>query len=161
MSDLDVKIVKLGPIRVASFHAYGAGPENDAGNKLVAWAKPRGFLDTPGEHRVFGFDNPVPSPGSPNYGYEYWITVGPDIGSEDGVDIREFPGGLYAVARCEVKGNPHDIIPATWMRLAAWLKGSNRYNHDANREGLEEHIGPFPFDVSDDFTLDLYLPIRE
>ena len=159
MSEADVRILELEPIRVARFHAYGVGPENDAGNKLVAWAKPRGFLDAPGEHRVFGFDNPVPSPGSPNYGYEYWITVGPDIESEEGVDIRDFPGGLYAVSRCEVKDNPYEIIPATWQRLVAWCEGSSRYSIEANREGLEEQIGPF--NSTGDFTLDLYLPITE
>ena len=159
MSELDVRVVELEPMRVASFHGYGASPENDAAEKLIAWAKPRGFLDTPGEHRIFGFDNPSPSPGSPNYGYEFWITVGSDIKSDD-VEIRDIPGGLYAVARCEVKNNPYEAIPSMWQRLVAWCEASSSYECAAIQE-LEEHIEPIPFGISDNLTLDLYLPIRK
>ena len=77
MSDLDVRIVKLEPVRVASFHGFGESPEDEAWNKLVAWAKPKGLLHDPQHHRIYGFNNPNPSPGSPNYGYEFWMAVGP------------------------------------------------------------------------------------
>ena len=158
MNKLDVRIIKLEPMRVASFHAFGSGPEHEAAQKLIDWAKPRGLLDTPEKHRIFGFDNPSPSPGSPNYGYEFWISIGPDISPEEDATIKEFSGGLYAVTRCEVKENAYDIIPATWKRLVAWRMGSSKYECAANQE-LEEHIGPF--EVSYTFTLDLYLPIKE
>ena len=114
-----------------------------------------------GEHRIFGFNNPYPSPGSPNYGWESWITIGSDVKLEEGIDIKNFGGGLYAVTRCDVKNNPYDIIPATWKQLVAWCEGSSKYGiHTANQE-LEEHIAPFPLEVSDNFTLDLYLPLKE
>lgn len=158
MSELDVRIVNLEPMRVASFHAYGDSPENEAGKKLMAWAKPRGLLDTPSEYRIFGFDNPEPMPGSPNHGYEFNITIGPDIEPESDVKIKEFPGGLYAVARCEVQGGGFEVIGETWERLAAWREGSSQYR-DVGRQCLEEHIGPF--EVSDSFTLDLFLPISD
>ena len=64
MSELDVRIVKLEPMRVASAHALGESPEHDAIEKLIAWAKPKGLLEDPEKHRVFGFNNPDPSPGS-------------------------------------------------------------------------------------------------
>ena len=66
MSELDVRIVELEPMRVASFHAFGESPELKASKKLVDWAKPKGLLDAKGTHRIFGFNNPDPSPGSPN-----------------------------------------------------------------------------------------------
>jgi DNA gyrase inhibitor GyrI len=158
MKKLDVKIIKLDPIQVASFHAYSASPEDEAKQKLINWAKPKGLFKNPGKHRIFGFNNPDPSPGSPNYGYEFWITIGPEIKAQKGATIKDFPGGLYAVMRCEVRGNAYDIIPATWKQLTAWCEGNNQY-HQVAHQYLEEAIGPFI--VSNDFTLDLYLPIRE
>ena len=156
MSELDVRIVKLEPMRVASAHALGEGPEEDAIKKLIAWAKPKGLLEDPEKHRVFGFNNPDPSPGSPNYGYEFWITVGPDVEPEGEITIKEFSGGLYAVTRCEVQ-NPWDDIPGTWKRLVAWLEDS-KYRWSPH-QWLEEHLGPL--ESSEQFVLDLYMPIAE
>lgn len=157
MSELEVRIANLEPMRVASAHAYSACPESDAHKKLVAWAKPKGLLDDPEKHRIFGFNNPDPSPGSPNYGYEFWIAVGPGVEPEGEIKVKEFPGGLYAVTRCEVQGDAYDVIPATWQQLVAWREGS-KYKSAAH-QWLEEHLGPF--EASEEFTLDLYLPIAE
>jgi DNA gyrase inhibitor GyrI len=156
MSELEVRIVKLEPIRVASFHAFSATPEHDAIRKLIAWAQPKGMLNGTARQRIFGFNNPDPSPGSPNYGYEFWITVGPDVQPGEGLTIKEFPGGLYAVTRCEVK-DPYKDIPGTWERLATWCEDS-KY-HMARHQWLEEHLAPYPIAVTEEFTLDLYLPI--
>jgi AraC family transcriptional regulator len=160
MNELEVRIVKLEPMRVASAHAYSEGPEQDALEKLVAWAKPKGLLENPEKHRVFGFNNPDPSPGSPNYGYEFWITIDSTVGSdaepEGEIKMKEFPGGLYAVARCEVK-EPWKDIQATWKRLVAWRENSQYQG--ANHQWLEEHLGPL--ESSEEFVLDLYLPIAE
>jgi AraC family transcriptional regulator len=159
MNELEVKIVKLEPMRVASFHAYGNSPELDAAQRLVDWAKPLGLLDNPEKHRIFGFNNPSPSPGSPNYGYEFWITIEADMEPESEVDIKEIPVGLYAVTRCDVKEDAYEVIPETWKRLAAWRENS-KYGC-GNMYWLEEYTGPFPFDVSSEFTIDLYFPITD
>ncbi len=106
MSESQVRIVKLEPIHVASLHGFGKEPENQAWMKLTAWAKPKGYLDDLQNHRIFGFNNPNPSPGSPNYGYELWMAVGADENPEGEAEIKDFAGGLYAVSRCEVKDDP-------------------------------------------------------
>jgi hypothetical protein len=72
-----IEIVRLEPMRVARVWAFAPNPEEQAWQKLTAFAGPRGLL-TAG-HRIFGFNNPNPSAGSPNYGYEYWITVDGDV----------------------------------------------------------------------------------
>lgn len=120
MNELNVRIVKLEPVRVTSFHAYGEEPEEAAWKKLAAWAGPKGYLEEPEKHRIFGFNNPSPSPGSPNHGYEFLITVDPHVEPEGEMQIKEFPGGLYAVARCVVGGKPHETIPACWKQLVLW-----------------------------------------
>jgi DNA gyrase inhibitor GyrI len=155
-----VRIVKLEAMRVASAHAYSVSPEQEAWDKLIAWAKPKGLLDDPDTHRIFGFNNPDPSPGSPNYGYEFWIIVGPEVEPEGEIKIKDFSGGLYAVARCDVQGNPGEVIPSTWNELIVWGK-ENNYKR-AHHQWLEEHIGPADEPIDEEgFVLDLYMPIME
>jgi DNA gyrase inhibitor GyrI len=159
MSDLDVRIIDLEPMRVASVYGFGSSPEEQAWAKLIAWAKPKGLLQNPEQHRIFGFNNPNPSPGSPNYGYEYWIAVGPELEPEGEVRVLDSSGGLYAVTKCDVSGkDPGEIIPATWKRLVEWLAKS-KYKH-AKHQWLEEHF--VALDSLEEIThLDLYAPIAE
>ena len=157
MDNLDVRIVKLEPMSVASVHAYSESPEHDAITKLIAWAKPLGLLYDLEQHRIFGFNVPDPAPGSPNYGYEFWMTADADVALAGDIKLKEFAGGLYAVARCEVIGVGGGNIPAKWQQLVAWREDS-KY-HSAHHQWLEQHLGPI--EVTEDFMLDLYLPIAE
>jgi DNA gyrase inhibitor GyrI len=160
MADLDVRIIKLNPMRVASLYGFGEQPEYEAWEKLVAWGEPRGYLDEHKKHRtrIFGFNNPDPSPGSPNYGYEVWVTIGPEVKPEGDVKIKQFDGGLYAVTRCPIRGGNFDVIGDTWKKLVAWREDSKYecghfqwLEETIHEEGLKEG----------EFTLDLYLPIAE
>ncbi len=153
MTDLAVRIVKLEPLRVASFHGFGPSPERLAAEKLAAWAGPRGYLADRTHHRIFGFNNPSPSAGSPNYGYEFWIVVGPEVEAAPEVPVLDFAGGLYAVTRCQGVEN----IGPTWGRLVQWLSDS-RYGH-AGHQWLEEHLNPVFPAADEELLLDLYAPI--
>lgn len=153
MTDLSVRIVTLEPLRVASFHGFGPNPEQLAAQKLAAWAEPRGYLAEPARRRIFGFNNPSPSAGSPNYGYEFWIVVGPEVEPTAEVPVLAFSGGLYAVTRCQ---GVEDIGP-TWGRLVQWLADSP-YGH-AEHQWLEEHLNPGFVASDEEMLLDLYLPI--
>ena len=157
MSDLDVRIVNLPPMRVACVNGFGEGPEGIAFDKMKAWAQAHNLLEEP--HRLFGYNNPDPSPGSPNYGYDVWLTVDESVQADGEARIINFPGGLYAVTRTEVK-NPGDDIPGAWQKLVKWMEAS-RYRH-GRHQWLEEHIGPLGEMGGDQpFTLDLHLPINE
>jgi DNA gyrase inhibitor GyrI/DNA-binding HxlR family transcriptional regulator len=153
--ELKVKIVKLEPMRVASFHAMGTSPETVAAEKLIAWAKPRGLLADPKQHPVYGFNNPDPSKQGDTYGYEFWIRVDPDFESDE-VEIKDFAGGLYAVAPCLKIQEPWKEIPGTWKRLIEWVKAS-KYSL-AKQLCLEKTL-----DVTgeSEFSLELYCPIEE
>jgi DNA gyrase inhibitor GyrI len=157
MSDLEVRIVELQPMRVASAWGFGKEPEGIAFSKLNKWARPKGFLDDPQKHRIFGFNNPDPSPGSPNYGYEVWIEVGPEVEPEGDIRIVSFRGGLYAVTRCEVPKGDFEVIGATWKQLVTWREDS-KYKYGPY-QWLEQSI------VTDnpglEFILDLFMPIAE
>lgn len=154
MEQLDVRTVRLAPMRVASVHAFGASPEHLAWEKLKAWATPRGLFDNATRGRIFGFNNPGPSAGSPNYGYEFWLAVGPEVEVDGEATAKTFDGGLYAVTNCPLVG---EVIPQVWQRLVAWLETS-RYRL-GRHQWLEEHLGAV--DQPDQASLDLYMPLVE
>jgi DNA gyrase inhibitor GyrI len=148
-----VQIVALEPMRVVSAREFGPEPESAAWQKLESWSRPHGLLKEPGRQRIFGFNNPNPAPGSPNYGYEYWLTVGSDFdlsdGGPNGIRVQEFPGGLYAVLEVDpatLGDNFGETIPAAWQRLNAWV-AEHGYRQGAH-QWLEEHNSaglPFAF----------------
>jgi DNA gyrase inhibitor GyrI len=158
MDTLDVRIVKLEPFRAICFNGFGESPEGQALEKLQAWAKAKNLLNDGTPRRFFGYNNPNPAPGSPNYGYDVWMTVDETIQAEAGARIIDFPGGLYAVTRCKVE-SPGDDIPATWHQLVQWMEHS-QYRHGPH-QWLEEHIDPQNASSGSNFTLDLFLPIVE
>jgi DNA gyrase inhibitor GyrI len=157
MSELKVRILHLEPMRVACAHGFGQSPEEQAWRTLLNWAESRGLLDDRQAVRFFGFNNPDPSPGSPNYGYDQWMTVGPDVAAEGEIKIVEFPGGLYAVTRCEGLDN----IGQVWQQLVTWYEESPYKK--AHHQWLEEYLSPLsPLDTPlQECVFDLYLPIAK
>jgi len=154
MSEMDVRIVRLEPMRVVAVLGFGASPESLAWDKMTAWLKTSHLLDEGPAQRFFGFNNPSPSAGSPNYGYELWVTVDGQVEAEGEITVKDFPGGLYAVTRCKGVAT---IFP-TWQQLVRWSEESPY--HSANHQWLEEHFGALD-GPSEDLTLELYLPIAE
>ena len=153
MSEIEVRIVTLEPMRVASAYGFGEQPEEQAWSKLLTWAKSQGYEDL-SQHRFFGFNNPNPSPGSPNYGYEQWMTVGPEAEGDDEIEIKEFQGGFYAVTRSEGLQN----ISENWQRLVIWREDT-KYR-EAHHQWLEECFTPLA-ERLEDFVFDLCAPIVE
>lgn len=154
MSDLMVEIVTLPPMRVAAALGFSESPENDAHTMLAEWAQKQGLLDK--VYHSYGFNNPDPSPGSSKYGYELWITVGPEVKVSGEIEIKDIPGGLYAVTRCR----GIQTIGEVWKALAAWRETS-KYKC-ANHQWLEEGLFPLGSDLPiEEYVLDLYLPIAE
>ncbi len=158
MDDLNVSVIRLEPMRVASVLGFGTEPETEAWSKLIKWAQPLGYMDHLDRHPIFGFNHPEPAPGSPNYGYELWLRVEAEFESDGEVEMQEFPGGLYAVARCEVNGNPYQAIPAAWQSLVQWREQS-RFK-SAHHQWLEAFVETSRM-AEGFFTLDLYLPLAE
>lgn len=153
MSEIEVRVLNLEPMRVASANGFGESPEEQAWSKLLTWARSQGYGDL-GEHRFFGFNHPNPTPGSPNYGYEQWMTVGPEAQASEGIEIKEFSGGLYAVTRCEDLQHIGDI----WKQLVVWREDS-KYK-EAHHQWLEECFTPEAKQL-EEYVFDLYAPITE
>ncbi len=154
MNKLEVRVVTLEPLRVASAYGFGRSPEAQAWEKLLTWAKAKGLLKDLSTMRFFGFNNPNPSPGSPNYGYEQWMTVGPDVEPEGDIRIQDFGGGHYIVTRCKLPE-----IGEAWRQLVEWCE-SSEHRWTMNVQCLEESITP-PETPFEEVVMDLYLPILE
>jgi DNA gyrase inhibitor GyrI len=150
MEALEVRIVDLAPMRVACAHGFGESPEGIAQEKMQAFISERGLTDT--QH--FGFNNPNPSPGSPNYGYDAWVTVGPDVQGTDEIEIKTFEGGLYAVTRFKGLEN----IGAVWRALVNWRDVSPY--QEAHHQWLEALLTPSDVAMVE-YVFDLYLPIAK
>ncbi len=157
MADLKVRVVDLEPMRVARFSAIGEAPERDAWEKLRAWAAPKGLLDTPEKHPIFGFNNPPPSRERREYGYEFWIRIDPLKDSEDAIEVQEFAGGLYAVTRCKLLGDPAGSVVDVWKSLWDWAQTSSEYRWRRTHE-LEQSYNLEAGE--EEIVLDLYLPIE-
>ncbi len=155
MSELEVHIEKLEPMRVASVRVVSETPEREAWKKMREWAEPLGLLEDIDKNPVFGFNNPSPAPDRREYGYEFWISIGPEIEPEGEVKVKEFPGGLYAVTKCALLGDPN--ILETWKLLWEWVLTS-KYNH---RETHELERPQNPLSPEEDLILDIYLPVEE
>ena len=154
MSEIEVRIIKLEPMRMLSSYGYGSNPESIAWDKLIAFCLEKGLFEEDNYRPTYGFNNPNPSVGSPNYGYEIWLPVDKNLQPEGDLRIVDFPGGLYAVTRFKNLEN----IGAVWGELVKWRE-SSKYKH-ATHQWLEHLIegaeGP-----PEGFVFDLYLPIRE
>ncbi len=153
MGDLDVRVVRLEPMRVASVRAISIAPERDAWKKMRAWAEPKGLLRDVDKHPVFGFNNPSPFPGRKEYGYEFWIRVDPDAESEGEIEVKDVGGGLYAVTTC----NELATISEAYEKLWRWVQ-SSKYQWRLTHE-LEKPQNPGA--AEGEIVLDLYLPIEE
>jgi len=152
----EVRIVDLPPMRVASALGYGEQPEDQAATMITGFARKIGLEPGSPGYRTFGFNNPNPTPASPNYGYEIWLVVGPDIEAEEPIVIKEVPGGRYAVTR--FTGLSH--IGETWRGLVAWFEDSPHNYPDSCPCGLEEVLNPTEPDP-EKWVFDLFLPIAD
>jgi DNA gyrase inhibitor GyrI len=152
---LAVEIVKLKAMYAATFYGFGENPEQTAWDKLIVWAKPRGLLDDPKTHPIYGYNNPPPSEGNTKYGYVLWIKADPETEPEGDMRVELFYGGVYAVTKCTL-----DNIHQTWMDLYKWAE-EHGYKH-AYAPGLEKTVSSIEnMTEPSTFMMELYLPIAD
>lgn len=165
IENLFVQVVELEPMRVASVRALSATPENDAWEKMRAWAEPQGLLDDIDNHPVFGFNNPNPTPGQKEYGYEFWIRMGTLFKGEGEIVAKDADGGLFAVTSCKLGEELESEFTKKsgylepWKKLLEWVVLSEKYEIDESRQCLEKSRNPGA--PVTEVVLDLYQPIKE
>jgi len=152
----EVRIVQLEATRVLAAYSFGNSPQMTAWEKILGFVHSQGISEGSYSPRFFGFNNPDPTPGSPNYGYEQWLTISDSVQATGDLIIKEFPGGLYAVLR--FKGLEH--IGKAWADLVTWVEASP-YKM-SNRQCLEELLStPEDSARAEKMIFDLYLGIEK
>jgi len=154
MSELDVRIVTLPPMRMLSAYGFGKEPEGIAWEKLRPFMIKNNMLEDGKFPTTYGFNNPNPCNGSPNYGYEIWLPVEKNVQPEGDLRIIDFKGGLYGVTRFKDLNNIGDV----WGELVKWREESKYRN--GTHEWLE-HLLDGVDQPPEEFVFDLYLPITE
>jgi len=154
MSENSVRIIELPPMRVASALGFGEAPEGAAWEKLFGFLHKKDLWDEMESLSYYGFNNPDPTPASPNYGYEQWVTVPEKVDGDQEITIKMFGGGLYAVSRCV--GIPN--IFSAWRSLFAWREDSPYL--PGTHQWLEKWVNPVKGEQSEkEMIMDLYIPI--
>jgi DNA gyrase inhibitor GyrI len=154
---MDIVIRELPEMRVASYRSISASPETEAWSVLSRWARERGLFDGP--FRIFGFNDPNPKPGVPEYGYRFRITVADDVEGGDGVEIETVPGGRFAVGHIEV--NAVEDIGAGWKEFGAALREQGLVSDEPDHcpRWYEEHLDYDPDHPGLPFGMDLYVEL--
>lgn len=156
MGEVEIRIVSLPGMRVASSYAFGPSPEEEAWKPIRRFAEERGVDPTSKGYRTFGFDNPAPSPGSPEYGYEIWMPIDAVTDVSPPLIPKDFKGGRFAVSR--IVGL--SCIGQGWKNLIAWLEDSPFEWLSERFEMMEELLNPAEPNP-DRWIFDLYIPIRD
>lgn len=154
MSEIEVKIIKLEEMRVVSAYGFGAEPEGVAWEKLKVFGLEKGLFKEGVYPKTYGFNNPNPSQGSPNYGYEIWLPVAEGVEPDGNLRVVNFSGGLYAVTTFKGLEN----IGETWGKLVKWREGS-KYKQ-AHHQWMEE-LTTEPDASPEEYVFTIYLPISE
>lgn len=162
MKEMEVRVERLEAMRAAYTHALSDTPEEDAGKKIMGWAKPKGLLEKGSVARLFG-RNTYPTDNPEPHGYEFFLTVGPDIEPEGEIEIRGISGGLYAVLR--FKDLNH--IGEAWSYLWKWIEESE-YEHIGWQKGehgwvngFEEHLNWYEQKPQNEWIFDLWVQLKE
>ena len=156
MSERAVSVVQLPPMRVASALGFGTEPELQASTMIHEVAKKAHIELDFNKIRMYGFNNPNPSPGSPNYGYEFWLPVDESVEAIDPIQIKQFAGGMFAATRFTGLSN----IGRVWGELVAWVENSSYAFGSEFCQCLEKNDTPFEQDP-ERWTFDLYLSVSE
>lgn len=163
LENLQVRIVKLSPMRIACYRAISKTPEDDCAKVMNEFIGKHGLSEKDYGFRHFGFNNPDPVAGSDIYGYEMWVSIPKGLEVNEPLWEGQMLGGLYASIPTYMSS-----IFENWQKLHKWVGESDSYEAEfkpeQGRQWLEENINFEHFyDESVHFEtkqLDLLLPIR-
>jgi hypothetical protein len=148
---MELKQVTVPATKAARFHAFSSAPEDEAFAMLKAWAEGSGvwkrgsLLEPDPTLTVYGYNNPNPAAGSPNYGYEF-VVCGPDLPLAP--ETVEIEGGNYVVT--PFTGSDPSRLPEAWQAL---VREATRAGYrTAGHQWMERHWLP-------EMKIELFLPV--
>lgn len=137
-----VRILRVPPCTVASYHYIGENPEEAVGEVVTRFVQESGLYEKKPDARMFGFNHPNPGVLENGiHGYEDWVTIPEDMEVAAPMEKKAFAGGLYAVL----------TIPfpefQLWENLTRWVDESPDFEAVYSELGeeimggcLEEHL---------------------
>lgn len=139
---LPVRILRLPPCTVASYHYIGENPEEAVGDVVTRFVQESRLYEKKPDARMFGFNHPNPGVLENGiHGYEDWVTIPEDMEVKALMEKRKFSGGLYAVMTIAF---PEFQL---WESLIRWVDESQDFDPDYSELGeeimggcLEEHL---------------------
>ena len=160
--DPDFRIERLSSAQAAYINASGASPEEEALTKIIVWAKTKNIAPESGIHllgrNTYPTDKPEP------HGYEYYLTLNNPLTPEEGIKIKTFQGGLFAVLRFKNLF----IMQEAWVSLMKWVKenkhqevGVIKTENGWVNSGFEELINWEETIPPSEWIFDLWLQIKE
>ncbi|MBQ8150151.1 MAG: effector binding domain-containing protein [Clostridia bacterium] len=164
---LNVRILHLPPMTVASYHYIGKDPEEVVGDRVCRFIQESGLYEVKPDARMFGFNHPNPGILEDGlHGYEDWVTIPEDFPLPEDFTRRQFSGGLYAALTIRFPEFQY------WWELNKWVEASSEFDIDWRGDErtmggcLEEHLNwvrsahlNWPKDGSDG-QLDLLFPVK-
>ncbi len=164
---LNVRILHLPPMTVASYHYIGKDPEEAVGDRVSRFVQESGLYKAKPDARMFGFNHPNPGILEDGlHGYEDWVTIPEDFPLPEDFTRKQVPGGLYAALTIRFPEFQY------WWELNKWVEASEDFDidwrGDENTMGgcLEEHLNwvraahlNWPGDGADG-QIDLLFPVK-
>ncbi len=160
----EVRLEKLETMSAAHIHVLSDQPEEDASSKIMEWAKSNGYSDNGSAlkgARLFG-RNTYPTDNPEPHGYELFLTGISDLRPEGEIDIKDIPGGLYAVMRFQNLARIGDA----WRTLWEWVDQSH-YEYIGLKKGdfgwvngFEEHLNWQEKRPPNEWIFDLWVRLK-
>ena len=147
-----VRLVTIPSLCAVVSHGHGRHPEMAAHERLMAWARLHGLPGDPATCLRLGRNNPRPTPGQADYGYDSMLAAVGDLPEPEGLARATVPGGTWAVVRCTLAN-----IGERWEHLYRWVR---EHRHEPAGHGLEELLTEPDESRPAATVLDLWLPIR-
>lgn len=138
----NTRIVYIPPATVAASHSLDPEPENAAGAALNRFIVAQRLFERKPDFRVFGFNNPNPTPENDFHGYELWVTIPEDMEVPAPLVKKKMQGGVYA-AHCIRMGNFEE-----WGPFWQWTHDNEVCAYEEREPlsmsgSLEEHLNAY------------------
>ncbi len=164
----NVRLIYLPPATVAASHSLDPEPEDAAGEAINRFILTQRLFERKPDYRLFGFNNPNPTPENEFHGYEFWVTIPDDMEVPSPLVKKRMPGGLYA-AHCIKMGDFEQWLPFwTWVhdnsvctydeREPAGMSGS--LEEHLNAQGVFADVAPENARNVEFSQLDLLIPVK-
>lgn len=137
--ELNVRILKLPPMTVASYHCIGDDPEEQVFGVMTEFAQKIRLYEIKPDARMIGFNRPNPGVlEDGTHGYEVWVTIPEDMELPEPLVKKRYDGKrLYAVLAIRF---PEFEL---WGDLINWVNNNEQYETDYTEEELAGQIGGF------------------